>query len=108
MFSDAYSSDVQFAQDATQLHIRWVSTAPAGWTWQVYVGRALSWHGSNGPVTVPTPHELTGIAVVAVPAGEATTDWSGSLAAPGGTGDRADLTWLGGTYLDATGGDDVS
>jgi hypothetical protein len=39
---------------------------------------------------------------------EMAQDFSSNLTGPGGTGERANLTWYGGTYLDATGLNDVS
>lgn len=88
------------------LVVRWTTTAPAGTTYQVYVGRKLAWSGRSLQATVPTPQAKTRIDVGAVGPGEAGTDFAASLdPAPL---NRAVLRWTGGTYLDPSGEGDVA
>ena len=92
--------------DGSALHLEWTSTAPAGTVFQVYVGRALTWHGTGRWVAIPMPSSRVRIDIGAVGPGEATTDFSAVL--PAAPSDRARLSWLGGSYLDPTGNDDVA
>jgi hypothetical protein len=86
--------------------IQWSSSAPAGTTYQVYVARQarVARHGEAGdrpPARREGPdrhrHRRRR---------RGDDRLQSSLAAA--TNDRAELTWLGGTYLDATGNDDVA
>src|SRR5207245_1178859 len=61
-----------------------------------HVPRTVAADGSNIWVDVGT-----------VDADEATADFSASLPAAAGLSSRARLSWLGGTYLDTTGRDDI-
>lgn len=88
-----------------QLWIEWTSSSAAGTWFQVYVARRLAWYGQNRSVSLMVPSDRVRIDVGTVASGEQATDFSGSL--PSTPSDRAELTWLGGTYLDATGNDDV-
>ena len=92
--------------DGSALHLEWTSTAPAGTVFQVYVARALTWHGTARWVAIPMPSSQVRIDIGAVGPGEETTDFSAVL--PGAPGDRAHLSWLGGSYLDPSGNDDVA
>ncbi|WP_337176952.1 hypothetical protein [Paludisphaera sp.] len=92
--------------DGATLHLSWVSTAPAGTTFQVYVGRRLAWYGTSRWVALTMPDSRVRIDVGTVGAGEATADFSASL--PPAPGDRVALSWLGGSYLDPSGRDDVA
>jgi hypothetical protein len=92
--------------DGSALHLEWVSTAPANTVFQVYVARALAWHGTARWVAIPMPASRVRIDIGAVGPGEATADLSSSL--PAAPGDRARLSWLGGSYLDPTGNDDLA
>ena len=92
--------------DGSALHLEWTSTAPAGTVFQVYVGRALAWHGTGRWVAIPMPSSRVRIDIGAVGPGEETTDFSAVL--PAAPSDRAQLSWLGGSYLDPTGNDDVA
>lgn len=91
--------------DGATLQLSWSSTAPAGTTFQVYVGRRLAWYGTNRWVALTMPDSRVRIDVGAVGPGEASVDFSASL--PPGPGDRVTLSWLGGSYLDPSGRDDV-
>ena len=109
--SQGLISDVRVARNGAELYIAWTSSALAGATFQVYVDRRLAWAGRQRFCYVPLPDEAIGrnvwIEVGTVDPGELTRDFSASLSGPGGTGDRVWLTWLGGTYLDPTGHDDI-
>ena len=91
--------------DGSTLQLSWRSTAPAGTTFQVYVGRRLAWYGTARWVALTMPDSRVRVDVGAVGPGEATVDFSASL--PPAPDDRVTLEWLGGSYLDPTGGDDV-
>lgn len=88
------------------LNLSWTSAAPAGTVFQVYVGRRLAWYGTSRWVALTMPGSRVRIDIGSVGPGEATEDFSDSL--PPAPGDRVTLTWLGGSYLDPTGRDDVS
>jgi hypothetical protein len=92
--------------DGSAVHLEWTSTAPSGTVFQVYVARSLVWHGTSTWVAIPMPSSQVRIDIGAVGPGEAATDFSALL--PAAPNDRARLSWLGGTYLDPTGNDDVS
>jgi hypothetical protein len=92
--------------DGSALHLEWTSTAPSGTVFQVYVGRSLAWHGTARWVAIPMPSSRVRIDIGTVGPGEATTDFSGVL--PAASNDRARLSWLGGSYLDPTGNDNVA
>jgi len=94
------------AWDGSALHLEWTSTAPSGTVFQVYVGRALTWHGTGRWVAILMPSSRVRIDIGAVGPGEETTDFSAAL--PAAANDRARLSWLGGSYLDPTGNDDVA
>ena len=91
--------------DGSTLQIEWTSTAPPGTIFQVYIGRTLAWHGASRWVAITMPRSRVRIDVGAVEPGEATTDFSAML--PPSPQDRVELDWLGGTFLDPTGRDDV-
>ena len=88
------------------LQLEWVSTAPPGTFFQVYVSCALTWHGTSRWVAIPMPSSRIRIDIGAVEPGEATTDFSAQSACV--LSDRARLSWLGGSYLDPTGNDDFA
>lgn len=88
------------------LHLEWFSTAPSGTVFQVYTDRTLAWHGTNRWVTLPMPTARVRIDVGTVGPGEDTTDFSADL--PPTPKNRAELSWLGGTYLVPDGSDDLS
>lgn len=86
--------------------LRWDSTAPAGTYFQVYVARKLVSVGRERYAWIPWPQANVRIDVGAVDAARYRTDYSSSL--PSTPPDRAVLSWLGGTYLDASGNDDIA
>jgi hypothetical protein len=89
------------------LRLAWKSNAPKGTPFQVYADGKLIWHGVTRycDLPLPPPGVNQHFEVGAVAFGEEQTDFSGTLIslAP----KRALLTWLGGTYLDASGNDDI-
>ena len=93
------------------LDISWSSSAQAGTVYQVYVDRRLNWAGRASRCRVPVPAAAEGrnawVEVGTVASNEATIDFSSQLNSPGQSGEFAQLTWMGGTYLDPTGNDDV-
>lgn len=106
-FSDATIQEVLHFQDATDLHIRWISSSPEGTIFQVYAEGRLTWSGSSRSITIPAPGGLASVHVGVVAPEDEDEDFSASIPKPIGSGDRARLTWSGGTYLDPTGRDDV-
>jgi hypothetical protein len=92
--------------DGSALQLEWSSTASEGTVFQIYVGRALVWHGTSRWAAIPMPSTRARIDIGAVETGEETTDFSDKL--PAVSSDRAKLSWLGGTYLDPSGSDDVT
>jgi hypothetical protein len=92
--------------DGGALQVQWKSTAPLGTVFQVYVSRKLAWHGTSRWVALTMPTSLVQIDIGAVGPGEEATDFSTKL--PPSPSNRAQLSWLGGSYLDPTGNDDVA
>jgi hypothetical protein len=102
-FSQATITDARAARDGVDLVLTWTSSAPAGTLFQVYVSGGLAWHGTARSCVLPAPPAggSARIDVGAVAATEGLTDFSASLPAPAGGGDRVTLSWLGGSYLAA-------
>jgi hypothetical protein len=101
-------SDLRAAVDGADLLILWRSTRPAGTAFQVYCDSRFAGWTTAHDFTLPLPDRRVRIVVGAVGSGEEEDDFSGDLPAVPGGGDRAKLTWLGGTYLDPSGNDDVN
>ena len=110
-FSQSGVSDVSARIHGAELYVVWSSVAPSGTTYQVYVDHRLTWFGRSKRCHVPIPYTSsdrnTWVEVGTVGRGEGNLDFSANLSGPGGPGERAQLSWLGGTYLDPTGQDDV-
>ena len=101
-------SDVRLSRDEADLLVSWTSSQPDGTIFQIYLNRALVWAGTERKARVPYDGTARSrIDVGYVGASEVHTDYSGSLPSGSGTGDRVTLTWLGGTYLDSSGNDDI-
>lgn len=81
----------------TDLLVSWSSSAPAGTTFQVYVGRRLAWSGRARSCVLPMPQVRVAVDVGAVGPSEGSTDFSGSL--PSAPASHAQLTWTAGAYL---------
>jgi hypothetical protein len=109
-FSQSSIRDVKILRDGAELYVVWSSSA-LGKVFQVYIDRRLAWYGLQTFCCVPIPLDANGrnvwIEVGTVTADDKTKDYSGSLNGPGGNGNRAQLTWYGGSYLDAAGLDDI-
>src|SRR5579883_3397079 len=110
-FSQSSISDVFVRSSALDLYISWVSSAPKGSIYQVYLDRRLAWYGKSQYCHIPLPRDSSGrnlwVQVGTVGVNEPSRDYSASLHSQGGSGERAQLTWQGGTYLDASGSDDI-
>lgn len=101
-FDDSTITAFDAWEENGDLVVTWQSSLPAGTTFQVYLDRRLAWHGTDRVADLPLPGDdlKADIAIGAVAAGEALTDFSASLPAPPGTGDQVTLKWTGGTYED--------
>lgn len=110
-FSQTSISQVAVSLDGAELFISWSSSSPPGTIFQVYVDRNLTWYGMSSRCRVSIPPAALGrntwIEVGTVGPDETSIDYSSSLGATIGDSDRVQLSWLGGTYLDPTGQDDV-
>lgn len=99
-FSQATITDgPRFRRSNADLVISWASSSPEGTWFQLYQDRRLIWSGTDRSVRVAYPVERSRYEVGTVLASEARTDLSGSLPAVPGAGDRARITWAGGTFL---------
>jgi hypothetical protein len=83
-----------------ELRVAWSSSAPPGTTFQVYIDRRLAWSGTATVAFFPVPLDHARVWVGSVWPGEETTDFGADLIDPYGDGDRANLSWYGGRYLD--------
>ncbi len=80
------------------IRLSWASSSAEGTIFQVYVNLALAWSGPARDVTIQA-RIGDRIDIGTVGAGEGSDDFSSSLTS--GPDTRANLTWLGGLYLDA-------
>jgi len=100
-FDDTPIASVLARQTAHhELRVSWTSSAPPGTAYQVYLDKRLAWVGAALVAFFRVPTRRTRVWVGAVAPGEEAEDFSSSLSDPYGSGDRADLTWYGGRYLD--------
>ena len=110
-FSQSGIVDVVLQPDGTDLLISWTSSASAGTMYQVYVDHRLSWYGRAKRCQVPAPssalHRNVWVDVGTVASGEASLDFSSQLSSLQLGVGKATLSWNGGTYLDASGADQV-
>lgn len=110
-FSQSGVSGVEVRADGPDLLIRWDSPAPQGTVFQVYVDHRLSWFGTSRRCHAPVPSGAKGrntwVDVGVVSADSAQRDFSASLSSQGQGGTKVLLSWIGGTYLDPSGRDDV-
>ena len=88
------------------LWLSWKTTAPAGTYFQVYIQQKLTWWGTSTYCSVPVPSSAVRIDIGSVGSGQQTTDFSSTLAPT--PDNKALLSWLGGTYLDSTGNNNVA
>lgn len=96
-FSQSAISDPQVSRDGVDMVVSWSSSAPAGTVHQVYVNRILAWHGTASRARLPWPASLSFVDIGTVDDGVGRTNYASSLTS--GSANRANLTWLGGTYL---------
>lgn len=101
-YSDTTISSVTATDDDGELLVRWSSTLAEGAVFQVYLDRRLAWSGTARLAVVPSPRGPARIDVGSVGATEGGADLSASLSGGGGTGRRARLEWVGGSYLSPT------
>ena len=110
-FSQNVIGAVTVLPDGPDLFIRWNSTAPDPTTFQVYVDHRLSWSGTSRSCHVPRPSGSSTrnvwVDVGTAAPGESSTDFSSRLPGPSQRGDGIQIAWTGGTYLDASGNDDI-
>ena len=102
-FDQSTITDLVITQRDAELGVTWKSSAPAGTVFQVYINKALAWHGTRRSATVPYPSVISGrsisVDVGAVADAELLTDFSASLPTPPGGGGRFLLEWEGGAFL---------
>lgn len=112
-FSQSSILDITAAADPSRcvLSLTWKASDAigSGVIYQVYVNRQLAWHGQSRQVDLPYAGAQISqrIDIGTVGPGQGSTDFSSSLPASPGTGDRPTLTWLGGKYLDPSGAGNV-
>jgi len=90
---------VLITTDDAHLLVTWPA-AGAGAAYQVYVNRSLAWRGYATRAALPYPQGTVEIDVGSCLASEIGDDFSGLLPPPVGD-NYAELSWLGGTYLDS-------
>jgi hypothetical protein len=81
--------------------LSWTPTT-SGLTWQVYVDRAMVYHGTNTYCFFPWPPDDVQVEIGSVLPSEELTDFSADL--PAAPSARAELFWKGGSYQDPAGG----
>lgn len=84
-----------------RVRLRWESSAPAGTWFQIYVGRKLTWWGTDRFAAIHPPDDRARVAIGTVGPGEEVDDFGSSLTTP--PADRARLAWTGGPSLDPDG-----
>lgn len=110
-FSQSGISEVDVATEGSELFISWVSPVLQGVMFQVYVDHRLAWYGTKRSCHSPIPTGVRGrniwVDVGSVLPSEAQRDFSASLSSLSLGGPQNSLKWLGGTYLDTSGNDDL-
>ena len=110
-FSQDAISGVSLLPDGPDLYIRWTSTVPDPTIFQVYIDHRLAWSGTSRSCRVPLPPGASSrnvwVDVGIVASGEACVDFSSGLPGSSQRGDSVQLAWVGGTYLDPSGGDNL-
>jgi hypothetical protein len=109
-FSQSEITSVSAQIDGCELYISWVSNAAPNSCYQVYINSRLAWYGTATRCRVPIPTGALGcntwVEAGTVAFDEQVDDFSANLTGRMADG-RASLSWLGGTYLDPSGLDDV-
>lgn len=99
-FSQATITDgPNCSADGRDLLVEWTSSSAFGTVFQVYVNGSLAWAGTARSAHLPMPTAPSYVQVGTVGPGEDDTDFSGSLPALPGAGNRATLSWTGGRFL---------
>ena len=110
-FSQAQIVNTYVYSINSDLKISWDSHADSKSCYQVYVDRVLKWQGHTRHCTLTqSPSKIprnTWIEIGTVSPSEGFTDFSSLLASNSSFGDRAKLSWSGGTYLDQNNTDQV-
>jgi hypothetical protein len=110
-FDQSSISFVAVHRDGADLLIAWTSSAPEGTTFQVYNNQRLVWFGTSRQCHVPgsgrSGAQNIWVDVGAVDDGDTHHNYSESLASLERGGSVLTLSWSGGTYLDASGRDDI-
>jgi hypothetical protein len=83
---------------ASQVYIKWTSSAQPGSWFQIYIDQQLAWWGQRLSVRLPIPSGVRRIDIGTVGTGGEQTDFSAYL--PPAPARRASLSWTGGTYLE--------
>lgn len=113
-FSQASIQDVTLTGDTSRgvLFVSWQASDPitSGTLYQVYLDQRLVWYGTARQCDLPYPGGVLAVRVDVgtVGGGQGSTDYSSSLAADPGTGNKPSLSWVGGPFLDPGGNGDVS
>jgi hypothetical protein len=84
--------------DGPNTIVSWTSSSPDGTLFQLYVNGRLTWHGPQHWTVLPTASYRVYYQVGTVDFDEGDTDFSSSLPAIPGAGNRAFLTWNGGYW----------
>jgi len=87
------------ATDGDMFRVEWTSSDPDGTIFQVYLDGRLVWFGSNRSVLLPMPGTRVSVQIGTVGATEGPTDFSSSLPAIPGSGNKVRLTWEGGRFI---------
>jgi hypothetical protein len=104
-------SDLALDQAGGDLVVSWSSQSPPGALFQVYLDRRLVWQGRGRRCQAPMPAGVAGrvshVDVIQVDPSDFNQDLSGQILVSPGASPWASLSWLGGTYLDPSGRDDL-
>jgi hypothetical protein len=92
-FSQASITELRIVPSGGDLLVSWSSSAAAGTTYQVYIGRRLAWYGQALSIRQPMPAGQVTVEVGTVNSGEGASDFSASL--PTAPLDRVILAWPG-------------
>jgi hypothetical protein len=98
-FSEAGITLLPPVPRGAELKISWTSTLPAGTIYQCYIDQVLVYANTNLFTVIPLPGDTIQIDVGSVGPTEKNTNFSDLLPSPPAT--KAELTWLGGTFMDA-------
>src|SRR4051794_23967401 len=98
-FSQSEITSVSVQLDGCELYASWLSTAPAGVVYQVYLDSRLAWYGTSTRCRVPIPADCAGrnlfLEVATVSPVDQARDFSPGLIGGKRQG-RATLSWIGG------------